>query len=384
MKRIPRILILYLLIITYIILVSIIYVNRFNVNISWFLSPLCWLVIWGLALQFRRINPRIRHLNDRVRIVFIIVITYSIINFNIGIITGFVNSPYNHTVLGILQNTWYFIVIILFKEYVRYILLIRSNGKTYLYFIITLIFILTDLNFYQISNHFIDSETTFKYITSILIPTIVRGILLTYLVLIGGYLLSYSYLIPLAVINILLPIFPNIDWFFSALFDLILMIIIYLTINYHYVKLSKRIPKRKIKKDHPIKTVISIVVLLILVGFIVGLYRIMPIAVMSNSMAPLIYRGDIVIVNKINEANIIKLKENDIIEYIQNKQAIIHRIIKIEEQNGERLFTTKGDNNVHPDRLKINHNQIRSVVIFKIPKIGYPAVWFQELIKLVN
>ena len=71
-----------------------------------------------------------------------------------------------------------------------------------------------------------------------------------------------------------------------------------------------------------------------------------PMVVQSDSMAPTFNAGDLIIIRKCDPAT---LQEGDIITFhtiIMNEYALnTHRIVKIDEQNGYRSYTTMGDNN---------------------------------------
>ncbi len=87
--------------------------------------------------------------------------------------------------------------------------------------------------------------------------------------------------------------------------------------------------------------------------------------VISGSMKPNIEIGDVVIVKKEKE-----LKEGDIISYRKGKSVITHRITSITEENGEKVYRTKGDNNNAEDSEKITEEIIEGKVTKIIPKIG--------------
>lgn len=82
--------------------------------------------------------------------------------------------------------------------------------------------------------------------------------------------------------------------------------------------------------------------------------------IVSGSMEPTLNVKDLIIVKKVD--NIIK---DDIITYIDNKDFITHRVIKIE---GNTLIT-KGDSNNSND-VKIDKDKVIGKVIFRIPKGG--------------
>ena len=87
--------------------------------------------------------------------------------------------------------------------------------------------------------------------------------------------------------------------------------------------------------------------------------------VLSGSMEPTFYPGDIVITKHKNKTDI---KINDIVTYSDNDGVIItHRIIE-ETPEG---YITKGDNNNVEDADILTEDNIIGEVKFSIPKLGY-------------
>lgn len=106
--------------------------------------------------------------------------------------------------------------------------------------------------------------------------------------------------------------------------------------------------------------------------------------VVSGSMEPVLYRGDIVII----DTNPSTIQVGDIVVYHANwfNQPVIHRVIKIgQDQNGATAMVIKGDNNPAPDQDIVYPNQIISKVVtingspLVIPKIGYVTLWIRGL-----
>lgn len=137
------------------------------------------------------------------------------------------------------------------------------------------------------------------------------------------------------------------------------------------------------------KKEIAIYALIIIVGLILAQHM---NVVVSGSMEPVFYRGDIVIVEKTNFLGIQEFNPNDaqvgdIVVY--NAQwfpnPVIHRIINVTEVNGSKYFVIKGDNNPSPDPYLVSPSQITERVVtigdqpFIIPKIGYITIWLKGL-----
>lgn len=87
----------------------------------------------------------------------------------------------------------------------------------------------------------------------------------------------------------------------------------------------------------------------------------------TNSMEPSISSGDVVIVKKYDENQI---KVGDIITYKQKEELITHRVVDIKENEYERRFITKGDNNNVEDTEGTNYNNIKGTIIVTIPYLG--------------
>ncbi len=87
--------------------------------------------------------------------------------------------------------------------------------------------------------------------------------------------------------------------------------------------------------------------------------------VLSGSMEPEFYPGDMVVTKHKNKTDI---NVNDIITFRDNDGVVItHRIIE-ETPNG---YITKGDNNNVEDKDVIKDENIIGEVKFSIPKLGY-------------
>ena len=114
--------------------------------------------------------------------------------------------------------------------------------------------------------------------------------------------------------------------------------------------------------------------------------------VVSGSMEPAFYRGDIVLVQKadffgVHEFNPDDVQVGDVVVYDAKwfDQPVIHRIIRIAEINGTTMYVIKGDNNDSPDPYYVTSDKIKEKVVtfgdnlVVIPKIGYLSLWLRGL-----
>lgn len=106
-----------------------------------------------------------------------------------------------------------------------------------------------------------------------------------------------------------------------------------------------------------------------------------PFIVLSGSMETEIYPGDIVIVKEI-DAN--TLKKGDIIAFRQKEVVITHRIVEIVDENGEKQFVTKGDNNNEKDQSLVKLDDVEGIFKFKVRGIGNFAMFLQTPVGMVT
>lgn len=96
-----------------------------------------------------------------------------------------------------------------------------------------------------------------------------------------------------------------------------------------------------------------------------------PMTVQSDSMSPTFDQGDLIVIKTCDTS---KLEAGDVVTFhtiIDNQYALnTHRIESIDELNGMRSFTTKGDNNDVADSHIISDGDIVGQYVFKIPGMG--------------
>ena len=89
--------------------------------------------------------------------------------------------------------------------------------------------------------------------------------------------------------------------------------------------------------------------------------------IVSESMEPTIMVGDAIFVKKVPEKEI---KINDIISFHDGECINTHRIVGVSEENGIKMYRTKGDNNRGEDKEKVSYSQIEGKYLFKINNFG--------------
>lgn len=344
------------------------------------INPIFWLII-SISIYIRTGNAhgRFSKLNENEKTILITTLFYLIINFMSGLIFGYTSNPYSNKVIPFLTNFWQIVIVIMGIEYTRsYVINENKNNKLFV-ILFTIIFILLEINFSKLFSSINDREELFKYVSSTLLPLIFGNILYTYLTIKGSYKLVYIYRVIVEVAFLIVPILPNFDWFMIGIRGIIVPAIIYLVLKYTSNYKSVRTRSNGRKKQNPLIYVPVFSIILIFVLFMAGIFIYEPIAVLSNSMNPVFYRGDVVIYSKVDNNKLKNIKKYNIIIYSKDGQAVVHRVVDKYIKDGETYFITKGDANISNDLNPVSESQVIGVYQLSIKYIGYPSVWLNQI-----
>lgn len=349
----------------------------FHVNI-----PILDFILFGslfifFLLFFRRKSHTRNYQKSLTKTVLIVVISYYIIYYLLGLIIGFSYNFYDTSWSGIVYNAFIFVLPLLLREKVRERFVhIYKNRSSYIF--ITIIFICYEI-FSSTFFSFRNNEQLVSNIFSIMIPCILENILLTYLVTISEVKTIYAYFIPSLISKYFVPILPDLDWFYRLLLQIILYICIYSFVSNEYLlKVLRRPPKSE--KGQNIFYYLSVSIVIVLGLFVAGFFKYQPVAVLTYSMDPTFTRGDAVIIKKMDSSEKKLLQKDDVIQYRRKDTTIIHRIVDIVDNQRERGYILKGDNNESDDPFIVYDHQIIGKATLIIPKLGYPSVWLSEFL----
>lgn len=348
----------------------------FRNNILDLIFWLCILVyfIWDIK------NSYIRFSKNRKYIIYMNIISFIhiIIYFYIGFIFGFSKSPYNHELLTGLKNVVMKIFPILSIELIRSVIATRNKDNKIKLVTLIIFLILLEINYNTLINLYSNKKELFEYICANVLPIISCNMLYTYLTLKGSYTLVLVYRLYKEIVPLLLPILPDINWFISGTVGILSPTIVYLLFQYYFTKQTKDRIKKQKNLSEKIIYGITIIFLITLICFMLGLFKYEPITILSNSMAPSFNRGDIVIYKKLNNSELKQISENSIIIYSIGEQNIAHRVVDRTKENNTVLYQTKGDSNNVADTNLVQIDQIKGVYTLHIKYIGFPSVWLYD------
>ena len=308
----------------------------------------------------------------------ICLLIYYFIIYMSGLFLGFLESPYTYNTTNIINYIIITPILIILKEVFRYSY-VRVNNNIKKLTIITILFIIFDiitgLSLYSFSN----IDHIFEAIGLLILPSISKEILCTYLVTKSDYKTTITYCLIQEVLTFFLPITPAFTTYIESVVSISLPILILLFIDKRLEKYEKTKSKRTISKTRLYIKLPIILILIILVALVSGLFKYKLIAIGSESMTPTIKKGDAVVIQKISEEEFLRLEEGNIIAFKQDGRIIVHRINKITLQQDSIKIITKGDANKEEDNYEITYDNLEGIINLKIPYIGLPTIWVKEL-----
>ena len=103
------------------------------------------------------------------------------------------------------------------------------------------------------------------------------------------------------------------------------------------------------------------------------------IAIGSDSMNPVFYKGDAILYENTKDVN--RFNVDDILVFRKDTRVVVHRIIDIKDVEGEKIFYTKGDNNNGPDGYPITEKDVIGLYKNKIKYVGIISVSLKDLFR---
>jgi len=337
-------------------------------NYLYFFKPLFW---FGLSFYVWK-KPRCRFKGKLKLYNFIIMwsaicaLFYISVFFGGGFLDGIGNSPYTKNLKGIIINVFCFGSVIVMMEWVRNYLINRVKKKYVVLFSIITVIV---FSLYRLNLRIITSLETWpqivQYSGEYALPEIMSNILLTYMVYIGG---AYPAMIFSTLTSLpmwMIPVLPDLKWITKAFIGIMMPVVFMLIIRQVYKKQTRKIKIREQKEESPASWIAVSIISIILIWFSVGVFQVFPTVILTGSMEPVLYPGDVALIKKCDSKDV---QIGDVVQYWTEQIFIIHRVIEIDEATGE--FRTKGDNNSAPDSKPVTPGQIKGKMVGRIPKLG--------------
>lgn len=344
-------------------------------NYNFIILLVVLLIFFKLIFGFEK--DRHRYIKDVIIDIISLLIVFFIILYLSGIFIGFTKTENYFTIFGIKTFIIPLILGIFIKEILRYNILMKSEGSKLLIILSLLLFVCLDtvniLNF----KSFYSVSQTFLIVSIYILPIIANNILCTYLSINVGYKPCILFMLLIKIYSYVLPIVPNIsDYIYSIIFLWFPFVILYRVVIFFQKNNDDFVLSKKDKK-FIILTPVAMCSLFIIVYFVSGYFKYFALVIGSDSMIPEIYKGDVVVVEKIDDKDTLKI--GDVIVYEYNNVYVVHRLVNKMTDRNERYYYTKGDANEKIDNWIVTEDMIVGKVNLKIPYIGLPSTWLNNL-----
>lgn len=363
-----------------IILFLILIFNSFVSNILTDYKLVLFLVVTLIAFKFLFgfEKDHHRYTKDIIFEVFVILVIYFILFYLLGIIIGLAKTNNYYNLDGIFNFILPLVLTIITKEYLRYVMAVKVEGSKILNVTTVLLFILIDVSNAIYYNGFTSYYDGFRFIALTLLPSISRNIACHYITIKTGYKPVIVYLLVTNLYQYLLPIIPNPNEYILSLVTLLLPIVLLVRVYNFFQNEKDEIIKREYHKKRIGSLIPAALIAIVAVYFTSGYFKYYAVAIASDSMFPKIKKGDIVIIEKF-DGNFEDLEIGQVLAYRYGNVIVVHRLVNIVLDNGEYYFYTKGDANSSIDNYAIEEEMVIGTVSLKVPYIGLPTVWLNEI-----
>ena len=293
-----------------------------------------------------------------LKTVIICLLFYFIFIYISGLFTGFARTIYTFGFTDIIYNIIPTIIYIVLMELIRYIYLTKSDNNKVIIILSCIIFILYDsFSKYYLYN-FSVSDDVYEYIGLVVLTSIYRIVMETYIFII--------------------PIVPNFGPYLNSVLETAFPLLVGLILIKPTVKF---LPSPKKNRYSRIASFIVPTILLIIVLLNTGLIKYQMFVIGSNSMNTYIYRGDVIIARRANSKEVKNIKKGEILVFRWNNKIISHRVYNVIKKDGKVYFKTKGDNNDQVDNNIAKEKDVIGTVSFRIKYIGLPSIWLREALR---
>ncbi len=273
-------------------------------------------------------------------------------------------------------NLWFILARTAGQEMARWYLLL-TIGKRRPYISIPLIwagFALITIPLGQYGK-LASGDSAFEFAGRFLLPAATESALATYLVLLGGPLPGFVFRGILIAFQWMSPILPDLTWMLAAFVGVIAPV---LGILFAQGLLEEPATDEAADEKALVSPmwVVAAAFIVFLFWFQTGVFGIRPAITTGVSMEPKMHTGDMAVTREVNPENV---EIGDIIRFRQRGMDVLHRVIEIQQVDGELVFITQGDNNGRPDE-PVKAEDVEGRLVAHIPKLGWVPIWAKQAI----
>lgn len=324
-------------------------------------------------------KDRHRYIKDIIFNIVIFLLASFLVYYLFGLRIGFYKIDNYFNLYGLKIFILPLLATIILKEYLRYQVFTKSEESKSFIISAVIIFTLIDITNAIYYGTFDTWYNLFMFVALTLLPSVSSNIAASYISLKVGYKPNIVWLLITKLYVYLIPIVPNPNEYILSVIRFVFPLLIASRVYMLFAKVKdEEISRDYNKSKKGIALIIPTILVIIIVYLTSGYFHYYAIAIASGSMYPQIKKGDVVIIEKVSD-NYDTLKVGEVIAFKYNDVIIVHRIVNIVSENDEYYFYTKGDANNNVDNFAISEDMIIGIVNYKVPYMGLPTVWLNEL-----
>lgn len=351
------------------------FINEYSVII--FLGVIFALTFFLLGFEKARLMQK----RSVLTTIFTFTISFTIIIYGAGLLIGFAKSPYSLSFIGIVKNVLPLLITIGLSELLRYNF-IKKNEKSKLILLLTIIlFTLIDVSLMMHLYHLSKVAQIIEMITVVVVPSVAKNYVLCDMAKKYGYESGIIYQFITNIGLYILPVVPSYGPYLDSVFNFLQPLAVWFIINLIYQKTETD----DVREKHLLSKVITgifIMLIVLIIALYSNLFRYWIAVIGSGSMSPTIEVGDAIIIDKSYQKHLDKLKKGDILVFQIHNIMYTHRITDIKQVNGTYSIFTKGDRKGQAqDTWTVTNDDVVGVVKMKIPFIGKPSVWLNQIME---
>ncbi len=292
-----------------------------------------------------------------------------------GLLFGFGNSPYNHRPWALLGNGFY-VAALLFGVEISRTCLVVSIGKRRPTLALLLVSIF--LTFIGLPPGRIASigglPSLLRVGGEFIMPALAEHVLASLLVLFGGPVPALIYRVVLSSFEWFSPVLPDLPWLVTSFLGTMAPALGLLLVQ-SAVHPGGRNVRRRARSLSPSWAIVGAASVAVL-WFNTGLFGIQPTLVTGVSMLPTMRTGDIAITREVSADTI---QVGDMIRFREQGVYVIHRVIELQQEGDQLIFTVQGDANNTPDP-PVPASRLEGKVILIVPKLGWLGIGLRQAI----
>ena len=313
--------------------------------------------------------------SEIIMVMGVIAAVWVMLYYLTGLEFGFAKANYGTPMDVIFQYILPISVIIVSSELVRCVL--RAQESKLVDVLAYLSCVVAEVLVHYVWSDILNFKKFMDIIALVLLPAIIANLLYHYLARRYGALPNVVYRLIITLYPYVISYGTGIPNSLLAFANLLFPLAIYLFIDYLYEK-KKRYALRRVSKIGVVISMILLVCMTLLIMLVSNTFRYGAYVIATESMTGELNKGDVAIYEQYDDQTV---QEGQVIVFNKNNNKVIHRVVDIENINGQNRYYTKGDANEDLDYGYITEGDIVGVVGLKLPYFGYPTLWLRAWVQ---